>query len=89
MRKRVREIEFDVNAYILLIQKNRSLRDSGELMNPPTMEAISDMLQFLASPLVGCVEKTKDGYYATGSLSDAARKLAFYTRNCFEEQKET
>ncbi len=64
----------------------RSLRDSKELINPPTMEAISDMLQFLASPLVGCVEKTKDGYYATGSLSDAARKLSFYSRNCFEEQ---
>ncbi len=64
----------------------RSLRDNRELDNPPTMEAISNMLQFLTSPLVGCVEKTKDGYYATGSLSDAARKFAFYSRNCFDDQ---
>lgn len=62
----------------------RSLRDGKELDNPPTTEDISNMLQFLASPLVGCVEKTKDGYYATGSLSDAARKFAFYSRNCFD-----
>lgn len=66
----------------------RSLRDNKELNSSPTMEAISDMLIFLASPLVGCVEKTKDGYYATGSLSDVARKFAFYSRNCFEEQQE-
>lgn len=63
----------------------RSIRDSKEFGDSPAMEAISDMLQFLASPLVGCVEKTKDGYYATGSLSDAARKFAFYSRNCFED----
>lgn len=63
----------------------RSLRDSNKLNNPPTMEAISNMLQFLSSPLVGCVEKTKDGYYATGSLSDVARKFAFYSRNCFDD----
>lgn len=62
----------------------RSLRDGKELDNPPTTEDISNMLQFLASPLVGCVEKTKDGYYATGSLSDAARKFAFYSGNCFD-----
>ena len=62
----------------------RSLRDGKELDNPPTTEDISNMLQFLASPLVGCVEKTKEGYYATGSLSDAARKFAFYSRNCFD-----
>lgn len=64
----------------------RSLRDSKEFSNSPTLEAISNMLQFLASPLVGCVEKTKDGYYATGSLSDVARKFAFYSRNCFDDQ---
>lgn len=62
----------------------RSLRDGKEIDVPPTMEAIANMLQFLASPLVGCVEKTKSGYYATGSLADAARKFAFYSRNCFE-----
>lgn len=60
----------------------RSLRDCKETDEPPTTEAIRDMLHFLSSPLIGCVEKSKDGYYATGSLSDAARKFAFYARNC-------
>lgn len=62
----------------------RSLRDNTELGTLPTIEEISNMLQFLASPLIGCVEKTKDGYYATGSLSDAALKFTFYSRCCAE-----
>lgn len=60
----------------------RSLRDCKETNEQHTIEAITDMLHFLSSPLIGCVEKSKDGYYATGSLSDAARKFAFYARNC-------
>lgn len=60
----------------------RSLRNSTELDEPPTIDAITSMLQFLSSPLIGCVEKTKDGYYATGSLADASRKFAFYSQCC-------
>lgn len=60
----------------------RSLRNSTELDVPPTIDAISSMLQFLSSPLIGCVEKTRDGYYATGSLADASRKFAFYSQCC-------
>ena len=60
----------------------RSLRNSHELSQSPTIEAISSMLQFLSSPLIGCVEKTKDGYYATGSLADASRKFDFYAQCC-------
>ena len=60
----------------------RSLRNSTELDEPPTIDAITNMLQFLASPLIGCVEKTKDGYYVTGSLADASRKFAFYSYCC-------
>ncbi|MDE5801328.1 MAG: restriction endonuclease [Lachnospiraceae bacterium] len=63
----------------------RSLRDNKEISEPITMESISNMLQFLSSPLVGCVEKTKEGYYATGSLADVARKFSFYSKNCFED----
>lgn len=62
----------------------RSLRDNAELGILPTIEEISNMLQFLSSPLIGCVEKAKDGYYATGSLSDAARKFTFYSKCCTE-----
>ena len=60
----------------------RSLRDCTEIIESPTIEDITNMLNFLASPLIGCVEKTKDGYFATGSLADAARKFSFYARNC-------
>jgi len=60
----------------------RTLRNSTELDEPPTIEAITSMLQFLSSPLIGCVEKTRDGYYATGSLADASRKFAFYSQSC-------
>ena len=42
------------------------------------LEEIENMLEFLASPLIGCVGKEKDSYYAIGSLSDAVRKFEFY-----------
>ena len=40
------------------------------------------MLSFLASPLVGCVDKSKDGYYAVGSVEDAAKKFELYSKAC-------
>lgn len=64
----------------------RSLRDLKEIQELPTIEEVSNMLQFLASPLIGCVEKTKEGYYATGSLADAARKFEFYSEFCEKVQ---
>lgn len=60
----------------------RSLRNNEEFAYPPTLEEISDMLSFLASPLVGCVDKSKDGYYAVGSVEDAAKKFEFYSKAC-------
>lgn len=63
----------------------RSLRDRQNIVTLPTVEEISNMLKFLSSPIIGCVERTKDGYYATGSLADVARKFAFYSRNCSED----
>ena len=60
----------------------RSLRSNEEFAYPPTLEEISDMLSFLASPLVGCVDKSKDGYYAVGSVEDAAKKFEFYSKAC-------
>ncbi|KAB2863580.1 MAG: hypothetical protein F9K39_07595 [Exiguobacterium chiriqhucha] len=51
--------------------------------NPtPTITEIEQMLSFLSSPLIGCVEKTKEGYYALASLSDAAQKFDFYFKAC-------
>lgn len=60
----------------------RSLRNDKSFEYAPTIAEISDMLEFMSSPLIGCVEKTKDGYYAIGSVSDAAKKFEFYSKSC-------
>lgn len=60
----------------------RTLRSNKQFHTPPTLEEISAMLDFLASPLIGCIAHTKDGYYALGALSDAANKFKFYAKAC-------
>jgi len=68
----------------LLMERDvyRSLRDIEGLDESLTIDEISDMLKLLSSPLIGCVEKTKDGYFAVGSLSDVARRLMYYSKTC-------
>lgn len=60
----------------------RSLRMNESFAFPPNIDEISAMLQFLSSPLIGCVEKSKEGYSAVGTLDDAAQKFDFYSRMC-------
>lgn len=60
----------------------RSLRMNESFSSAPNIEEISAMLQFLASPLIGCVERSKEGYSAVGTLEDAAQKFDFYSRMC-------
>ena len=60
----------------------RSLRNAEGLDAPPAIDEISNMLEFLSSPLIGCAGKTKNSYYAVGSLADAAGKFAFYSKSC-------
>lgn len=60
----------------------RSLRKDESFSLAPNIDEISAMLQFLASPLIGCVEKSKEGYSAVGTLDDAAQKFDFYSRMC-------
>ncbi len=60
----------------------RTLRNMKEFEETPTIREIDDMLEFLSSPLIGCVEKTKDGYYVVGSLTDASKKFEFYSKAC-------
>lgn len=43
-----------------------------------TIEEVDNMLNLLSNPLIGCVGKEKDGYYAKGSLVDAQLKFGFY-----------
>lgn len=64
----------------------RSLRNDTNFDYAPTLEEISDMLEFMSSPLIGCVEKTKDGYYAIGSVSDASKIFEFYTKACLNDK---
>lgn len=51
-----------------------------------TMSEIGNMLAFLSSPMINCVGKTKDEYYAIGSLNEASNKFSFYANACFENQ---
>lgn len=60
----------------------RSLKVNDSFSYAPNIEEISAMLQFLSSPLIGCVEKSKEGYSAVGTLEDAAQKFDFYSRMC-------
>lgn len=43
-----------------------------------TIEEVDNMLNLLSNPLIGCVGKEKNGYYAKGSLVDAQLKFGFY-----------
>ncbi|MFC1283876.1 hypothetical protein [Bacillus paralicheniformis] len=54
-------------------------------INPtPNIEEIKQIVEFLSSPLIGCIGATKEGYYALGSLTDAAQKFDFYLKACTE-----
>lgn len=61
------------------------LKNKKEFSSPPSLEEINAMLEFLSSPLIGCVGQTKEGYYAIGSLADAAQKFSFYFHACSKE----
>lgn len=79
----VAEREDEVTGGVLLERDiYRSLRSNESFSYAPNIEEISAMLQFLASPLIGCVVKSKDGYAAVGTLDDAAQKFDFYSRMC-------
>jgi len=60
----------------------RTLRHEAEFGNLPSIDEISEMLQFLSSPLIGCVGRTNEGYYALGTLLDAKNKFNFYAQCC-------
>ncbi|MBM7096436.1 hypothetical protein JSY36_11835 [Bacillus sp. H-16] len=58
------------------------LKGQKQFKSSPTLDEINTMLSFLASPLMGCVSSTKEGYFALGSLDDATQKFAFYLKSC-------
>lgn len=59
----------------------RSLRNIEEFksVNPSEIQL---MLEFLASPLIGCVSHSKEGYYAIESLNNISKKFKFYSKAC-------
>lgn len=59
-----------------------SLRSNPDLSSVPTIDEIETVLSFLSSPIIGCVVKEKDFYYATGSLNDMAKTLNFLKEKC-------
>ena len=59
---------------IYFILKN----SNDEFFKDITTKEIKEMLVFLSSPLVDCVGKSKEGFYAKSSLNDASQKLRFY-----------
>ena len=61
----------------------RSLRNAPTFAEQVlTLEEINQMLLFLSSPLLGCVDKTNEGYYSLAAISDVAQKFDFYSRVC-------
>lgn len=58
------------------------LKNNEQFDTSPDLNEITLMLDFLSSPLIGCVGVTKEGYYALGSLDDAAQKFDFYLKAC-------
>lgn len=58
----------------------RSLRDNDAFREGIQLSEISEMLAFLSSPLVGCLGKDKDYYYAIGSLADATNIFGYFSR---------
>ncbi|WP_163969323.1 hypothetical protein [Oceanobacillus halotolerans] len=60
----------------------RTLRHNDDFDTPPSLDEIAEMLLFLSSPLVGCVGRSKEGFYALGTLSDAMNKFNFYAQSC-------
>ncbi|PSA95396.1 hypothetical protein C6370_10485 [Bacillus atrophaeus] len=63
----------------------RTLRNDNRFDTPPSLEEIAEMLQFLSSPLIGCVDRSKEGYYALGTVYDAMNKFNFYAKSCSVE----
>lgn len=53
------------------------LKMKGTYNPTASVNEIRDILEFLSSPIIGCVGKNKDSYYALGSLEDASKTFEF------------
>lgn len=48
------------------------------ISQPLVPDEMENMLDLLSNPLIECIGSVKDGYYAKGSLKEAALKFGFY-----------
>lgn len=82
----VEESTDEVTEGILLTREiYRSIRKDEKFDIIPNLKEIEAILELLSSPLIGCVGKTKEGYYALESLEEAGRKFEFYAKACFND----
>ena len=56
----------------------------NKLDRPINIADIEQTLFLLSSPLIGCIGKNKEYYYAIGTLGDTARTLRFLSDVCIE-----
>ncbi|MCC2457816.1 restriction endonuclease [Bacillus cereus] len=54
------------------------LKNSNSLKANLSLKEIQDTLTFLSSPFINGIRKTKDGYYAMGSLNEISKTFQFY-----------
>ena len=59
-----------------------SVRSTYKFGDMSRVKNVAQKLDFLASPVMNCAEKTEVGYRAKTSLSDVSAKLAFYSKIC-------
>ncbi len=62
-----------------------SLRGNTNLSAIPSIEEIKTVLDFLSSPIINCVVKEKEYYYATASLNDMGNILNFLQKKCYKD----
>jgi len=56
------------------------LKMNQNLSEFPTLNQIEDALEFLSSSFIRGIEKTKNGYSATGSVTEISNVLNFLSR---------
>lgn len=76
------ESEDEATGGALSVRDIYLLLKSSSNLPIPTFEEITNMLEFLASPMINCVGKNRDTYHAIGSLNEAAKKFEFFSQAC-------
>lgn len=60
----------------------RTVRDSDEISGSLVLDEIEKVLDFLSSPMINGVGKSKDGYCAVSSLEEIGQRFTYYSKCC-------